>query len=341
MHTALPRVSVILPARNEERNIHAALLSLAALSYPALEIIVVDDHSDDNTAAQARAFARTYQGDKVIAVLQIHQEPPLGWMGKTFAADFAIQHSSGDVLLVCDVDVRHQPDSLHKTVTYLKETRQDILSRLPHFDIRSIGESPLLFQTFLLYLCSTISRLLGSRQSFGMGTYLMFTREFYVRSGGWRVHREYPDPFPLINYCIQHRGRFCFLADDGAITARMHTGARDTFVGLVRNTNFSLLPPLPAWLFTIYLVLFSTAVVCGAQGSIPALTLWVAMSGLFAAYLLQTHYPLLLVVFASLLSFLMPLYLILVTAVACLRTTFNKPILWRGRKLFPTRHNFE
>ena len=162
-----PSVSVIVPARNEERNILAALRSLATLQYDGLEVIVVDDLSADRTAELAKTFMQAYTGSMHLRLLTAPSDPPPGWVGKTFAVDYAITHSTGDIILVCDADVTHTPQSLRAVVEYFQTHHLDLLSLLPHLDTRSCGAYPMLFQTFLLYVSSRIARSLGRRQSFG------------------------------------------------------------------------------------------------------------------------------------------------------------------------------
>lgn len=327
----MPLVSVVLPARNEAHTIIQSLESLLAVDYPHFEVLVVDDCSEDSTAALVRTFIATYTGAKTVQLLQAPSDPPAGWVGKTFAADFAIKKSVGEIVLVCDADIRHKKHSLTKAVARMQKDRLEMLSQLPHFDMRSIGEYPLLFQTFLLYYTSYLARLLGSRQSFIMGTYLMFTRDFYERSGGWSRHREYPESLPLLNYCIDHEERFLFLPDRGEISTHMHQGARGTFLGLVRNSNFAILQPLPLVLFISAVVLFSSAFGLMLRGNGIALYIVSAISGLFALHLIRSSYPFRVICIATILSPLMPYYLLIVAFFSLYRKIFKIPTHWRGR----------
>ncbi len=333
--SALPRVSVILPARNEARRVLSSLHSLTALDYPDLEICVVDDRSTDNTAALAENFIKHYQGDKRIALLRSPQEPPRGWVGKTFATDFAIAHSQGTLLLVCDVDVKHMPTSLQHIVTEFQQKNLDLLAQLPHFDVRSVGEYPLLFHTFLLYFSSAVCRTLGSQQSFAMGTYLLFTREFYQQSGGWHTHRAYPESLPLLNWCIAHRRKFLFRRDCGEIVARMHEGAWATFHGLVRNSNFALLQPLPLLIYVGYVTLCAWSIITTAVGSLVGTLGGVILLAWFVVHLMRCRYTPGVIVGASIFSVFMPLYLLLVGCTASLRQIFNLPLRWRDRPMRP------
>lgn len=103
-------VSVVIPARDEERSLPFVLSSLAAQDLPAGEVIVVDDHSSDATARLARAA-----GAKVIASAAL----PDGWTGKTWACHQGAQAAKGAVLAFVDADVRLSPDALRRLVAEL------------------------------------------------------------------------------------------------------------------------------------------------------------------------------------------------------------------------------
>jgi len=101
-----PKVSVVIPARNEGANIAACVQSILMSRYPALEVIVVDDHSVDDTLAIARVMAGF--DDRVTAL----EAPPLpdGWFGKQWACHRGADHASGELLCFTDADTRHGHD---------------------------------------------------------------------------------------------------------------------------------------------------------------------------------------------------------------------------------------
>ena len=96
-----PKVSIIIPARNEERNIQAALQSVLGQEYRNLEFIVIDDRSTDGTAS---ILANMAGSDPRLRVHTITQLPP-GWLGKNHALDLGARHATGELLLFTDADV--------------------------------------------------------------------------------------------------------------------------------------------------------------------------------------------------------------------------------------------
>src|SRR5205085_9094183 len=96
-----PRVSVIVAARNEARNVEEALQSVLDQDYPRLEILVADDRSTDGTAG---ILDRMAARDARLRPLHITALPP-GWLGKNHALDFAARHAKGEWLLFTDADI--------------------------------------------------------------------------------------------------------------------------------------------------------------------------------------------------------------------------------------------
>lgn len=93
-----PRVSLIVPARNEEKNLPKILSALKEQTYENLQIIVVNDNSTDRTKQVATEF------DGIVLV-DLNEEPPAGWVGKSWACWNGYLNSSGDVLIFMDSDV--------------------------------------------------------------------------------------------------------------------------------------------------------------------------------------------------------------------------------------------
>lgn len=121
---APPRVSVVLPARNEAAHIAACITALRATTWPAWELIVVNDGSTDDTGALARAAAA---GDPRVRVIDA---PPLaeGWFGKQWACHTGMQHATGELLLFTDADTRHHPELVARLVRAREERRADLIS---------------------------------------------------------------------------------------------------------------------------------------------------------------------------------------------------------------------
>jgi len=121
----LPTVSVCIPARNEDHVLEDCLVSVLASNYPKLEVIVLDDCSQDKTSDTIRSFAhdgvRFIKGDA----------PANGWLGKNQAMQTLAEHASGDYILFLDVDTRLNVTSIAQLVDYTLDNSMDMLSVLP------------------------------------------------------------------------------------------------------------------------------------------------------------------------------------------------------------------
>jgi glycosyltransferase involved in cell wall biosynthesis len=122
-----PKVSVVVPARDEAERIEEALTSLAAQDYPALEVIAVDDRSTDGTCA---IIDRVAAGKPCVRPLHITVLPE-GWLGKCHAMQAGARMSEGELLLFTDGDVVFAPDTLRLAVRCFLGRKIDHLALMP------------------------------------------------------------------------------------------------------------------------------------------------------------------------------------------------------------------
>ncbi|HLN93498.1 MAG TPA: glycosyltransferase, partial [Thermoanaerobaculia bacterium] len=135
-----PRVSIVIPARNEELDIERAVRSHLSQDYPDLQIVVVDDRSTDRTA---QVLDRLVREDPRLVVLS-GTDPPEGWLGKPHALWQGAAVADGELLLLADADVRYDPRALRDAVTVLEDRRLDLLAFFPRFENRGFWENVLL-----------------------------------------------------------------------------------------------------------------------------------------------------------------------------------------------------
>ena len=124
---ANPKVSIILPARNEEEFIGKCLDSLIEQDYTNYEIIVVDDSSDDATGKIISEYAK--KNSKIIPVSA--QIKPEGWMGKNWACVEGYKKATGELLLFTDADTKHSQNVISLAVSHLLSFNLDALSAIP------------------------------------------------------------------------------------------------------------------------------------------------------------------------------------------------------------------
>jgi hypothetical protein len=177
-------VSVLIPARNEEQGIAAAVGSVAASSWRELEIIVLDDHSSDGTAAIVQTLA---DSDPRIRLVNSPELPP-GWNGKQHACWQAAQLGRGELLLFMDADVRLQSEAIARCVAELDLRRTALLSGFPNQEQGTLSEAmliPLMYVVLLGYLPLDQMRT-TKKPEFGAGCGQLFLaeRSAYFACGG-------------------------------------------------------------------------------------------------------------------------------------------------------------
>lgn len=131
-----PKVSVLIPARNEEENLPRLINSLQHIDYPNFEVIVCNDHSDDHTESILIGSQQTFS-----ALTYFNNEPlPANWVGKNFACHQLSQKATGDYLLFLDADVMVSPSVLKRSISFMLKKRVKLLSIFPEQIIKSPGE---------------------------------------------------------------------------------------------------------------------------------------------------------------------------------------------------------
>ncbi|MBS1801870.1 MAG: glycosyltransferase [Acidobacteria bacterium] len=176
------RVSVIIPARNEEKILPRLLASIQPEQSMETEIIVVDDNSTDATAEVARrAGATVLQGSTL----------PAGWTGKTWACAQGAEIAQGEMLLFLDADTWLAPEGLHRYLSAWDEVadRQMALSFLPYHVMKAPYEQLSLFFNLLMAFGAGGFGAIGSPRLFGQN--LLISRELYNACGGHSAVRSH------------------------------------------------------------------------------------------------------------------------------------------------------
>ena len=162
-----PRVSIIVPARNEEETIEQALRALLALDYDNYEVIAVDDRSTDRTGeimdrladrkkpegAPPNAVFVGWEAKSMDLRVIHHTELPAGWLGKTHAMWTAANQATGAWLLFTDADVLFKPDSLRRALAYAEAEPADHVVLFPRMIMKRPGEYMMIafFQTMFMF----------------------------------------------------------------------------------------------------------------------------------------------------------------------------------------------
>jgi cellulose synthase/poly-beta-1,6-N-acetylglucosamine synthase-like glycosyltransferase len=186
------RVSIIVAARNEERNIREALNSLLELSYPDYELIVVDDRSEDHTGQILDQMAAGHNRLKVIHIDAL----PAGWLGKNHALWVGSKRATGEMLLFTDADIVMEPTVVARAVAFMGQNRLDHLAatpsvRMPTIFLGMFGAAFIIF--FSLFARPWKARDPNSRCHIGIGAFNMVRASAYRQVGGHETIRLRPD----------------------------------------------------------------------------------------------------------------------------------------------------
>jgi chlorobactene glucosyltransferase len=232
--TQTPPLSILIPARNEAAVIGETLASLLAQTYPNFEIILLDDHSQDETAEIARAF-----DDSRLQVIQGQPLPP-HWLGKNWACHQLAQVATGQYLIFTDADVRWTPGALETLAAELHRTNADLLTVWPTQHTVTWAERlivPLMALAIVGYLPVLATHYLPfSIFAAACGQCMAWKRTAYLKIGGHRmVARNVLEDVTMARYVKRAGLRLRMIDGAGVIVCRMYDGWRSVRNGYAKN----------------------------------------------------------------------------------------------------------
>jgi glycosyltransferase involved in cell wall biosynthesis len=186
------RVSIIVPARNEEEDIELSLTRLLELDYDNYEVIAVNDRSTDRTGEiMERVAENPVLTSGRLRVIH-HQELPAGWLGKTHAMWTATNEATGDWLLFTDADVLFKPDSVRRALAYAEAEKADHVVLFPRMIMKQPGEYMMIafFQTMFVFGHRPWKVAdPKSRDHMGVGAFNLIRQSVYEAVGTYKALR--------------------------------------------------------------------------------------------------------------------------------------------------------
>jgi len=240
-------VSLLVPMRDEERNVVACLAGLLEQSHARCEVIVLDDASSDATVRVAKSVLggqRRAVGDAVDALpsARIVTGRPLeaGWGGKSFACHQLAELAQGDWLFFLDADTRLEPDAVRRALASARAAGADLASFLPryagaHWVNRLVVPWLYFFLTALVPL-REVTRLRHERIAVANGQAILVRRDAYRRAGGHAAIRDHIVEDVSLAIAAKRAGlRVALLDGSRWLACEMYDGVRALAAGFAKS----------------------------------------------------------------------------------------------------------
>ncbi len=229
------RISLIFAARDEQEKLPGALATLATIDYPDLEIIAVDDRSQDATGPILDEFSRTHERFRAVHVSAL----PPGWLGKPHALQKAYESATGEWLLFTDADVRFAPDALRRAAAMVQQKNLDHLTLFGDVEMVGFWETVLItFFGLAFHIANDPYRVSNphSRAYVGVGAFQLIKRPAYEACGTHRrLAMEVVDDMKLGKLVKQAGLRSSVGVAQEAVVVRWHAGAGNLIRGVTKN----------------------------------------------------------------------------------------------------------
>lgn len=231
---SIPKVSVIVPAKDEQVSIRKCLNSLTGQTYRNFECVLINDRSKDSTGTIMEEFAQKYSHFKMISINKL----PGGWLGKTHAMQKGAELSSGEYLLFTDGDVIFEKEAILKAVQICIKNKLDHLCLFPKVHSKSwfLSSLNVFFGTALISLLrpSTIGK--HKRFYAGTGAFNLVKRSVYQSIGGHnRLRLEVLDDV-MLGKLISFSGFSCAMGyGKGFLSLTWYASAKEMILGFEKN----------------------------------------------------------------------------------------------------------
>jgi chlorobactene glucosyltransferase len=267
----LPLVSVLIPARNEERNIRKSVCSLLKQNYPRLEIIVLDDSSTDQTFKMVRELSLHSKNLKIVKGKKL----PPGWNGKNWACHQLSQIAKGEWLLFTDADTTHKTNSVSTAFATALKNNSVFVTCIPGLVTKTWSERlylPIIHFAFVVLLpFKLINYSDDARLSFGIGPFMFIKKDFYFSFGGYEaLKREIVDDLALGKIVKEKRGKITVVDGTKFMNVRFYTKFNELWHGFSKNC-YEAIGGAPHYLGLVSLVCYFLFIY-------PYISLWGAIA---------------------------------------------------------------
>lgn len=240
------KVSILIPARNEENNIKNIIEDSLNLAYENIEIIIYNDQSSDSTQEIIKSYIDENQS-KIKLINGSHLPPK--WTGKNWACFNLAKEATGDYLLFVDADVRLARQAVSNAIYLFNKNKLNLLSVFPTQKMKSIGEHLIVpLMNFLLLAILPMTKIYGSsnyRFAAANGQFMLFDKKSYWNFGGHESVKDSVVEDVEIAKTIKKNGsKLMTILGDSAVSCRMYNNFNEALNGFAKNfySGFNLKP---------------------------------------------------------------------------------------------------
>lgn len=325
------KISILIPARNEEQNISVCLDAILIQSYQDYEVIVLDDDSNDNTYKIAEEYSKKENRIKVVKGKSL----PIGWLGKNWACFQLARYAENELFLFIDADVRLNKYAVENAINLFEEKKINLLSVFPSQKINSIGAqlvTPLMNWILLTFL-PLIKVYTSHNPSFvaANGQFILIDRTTYESTGGHSSVRDQVVEDMEIARRVKKRGLKMLTAlGSNSICCRMYKSLEESVNGFSKNffRGFNINPVAFLLLLAFIIIVFFTPIILSLVNIKFLLIVSLILIGrVFISMMSKQN-----IILNMVLHFIQMIVLVLV-GVKSVFVTVSGIIEWKGRKI--------
>lgn len=257
-----PLISILIPARNEEKNISNILNNILAQNYEKFEVVVFNDMSEDNTKNIVEKFTKIDNRIKLIN----SQKLPDGWLGKNNACFQMSKVAKGDYFLFLDADITIGDDIIFNTLNHIKFYKLNLLSIFPKQIMKSYGEW--LTVTLMNYILLSLLPLIFVRKSWftshsaANGQFMLFDAKTYKKINPHKIMKNQKvEDIKIARYYKKNNLNIACLSAKKGLSCRMYESFNEAVIGFSKNIKMffgnSFFLSAIFWLFTTFGIVLS------------------------------------------------------------------------------------
>ena len=325
-----PFVSILIPARNEEKNIERCVKSIISQNYPNFELIILNDNSTDRTPEILKRLKDSYGNIKIIDNINLED----GWIGKTNACQKLYKESKGEIVIFVDADTYHKEDSVLKAVSFLLKTESHLITIFPQEIVETFLEK--LIIPFMNFALISFYPLLP----FANGQFMVYKRDVLDKINGFqKIKDEVLDDIKMVNLFRKNKYKVSVLSGKSISYCRMYYDRKSLFQGFLKSYfaifDYHLLLSIFVFTYLIFSFFYPFIMIFLKYGSnLKVINLITNLSILLISYLiflityLKFNYP----IYMSLLYHLTILINSIIGYLSIIYTLTNKRV-WKERVL--------